>query len=208
MPRPHWQHPNSLAASDDPDIRRKIRKGRVPLYDLSGKVIDKTALSYSEAKALGFEGPEDAYVDGWHAEGDFEFKSRQLLSMFIETGERSLLSRRETEAVAYYLWGERLPVAAALWRMNDHDGMLWELLAEHPPWTSIGTLMRPTRSGKVPNKGNVQTYVRSAAQKLGTTVPGLRAFAIRGLVHARNREAEEHARAKDRAVLRWMQTTA
>jgi hypothetical protein len=208
MPQAYWQHPNSLAASKDPEIQRKIRKGRTPLFK-DGNVIDKLALSYSDAKALGFEQVDDTSKTvgdiGWHAENDREFKERLIVSMFVES-ERYPLSRRELETVPLFLWGDRLPVVTRLWKIGDYDGMLWALLAEHPPWSTIASLMRPTKTGKAPNNGNVGTYLRSAAQKLGTTVPGLRSYAIKGLADARNREALRKARLGDRGVLRVLRS--
>lgn len=191
MARPYWQHPKSLSASDDPDIRGKLRKGRLVLIDNGGEVIDKTALSYAEARALGFEDVEDpgGYGYGWHTENDDEFRSRQLLSMFVELGERPFFRPQEVAASAYYLWGDRLPVAREYWRVDQPRKMILEMLAaghpdDPPSWAEIASLMKPsTRTGKPLSTRAVRGYVTEAAQKLNTIVPGLFEHMVEELSH-------------------------
>lgn len=209
MSKKYWQHPRSLDASRDPEIGKVVARGRTREWDAAwddrSLGSGRRSLTEKEASELFSVDVQDGaeFVDGATAQSDEEFKYLRL-SWLVTAEEKPDLSVREVEAVALYLWGGRLPVAKELWWQDprDHDGMLWELLAEHPPWTSIGDLMRPTRNRTAPNKGDVQKYVRSATVKLGTTVPGLRAFAIRGIVRDRNRAAEHSAHARSRRRLR------
>lgn len=213
-----WQHRNSLEASRDPKVQKKVREGLHKAFEPS-VVTGKRDLTEGEAAALGFNLEEgDKTKAGFHAEGDEELWGRtegirigEILGLFVEAAERPLLSARELEVVAYYLWGERLPVVAVLWERNDFDGMLWELLAEHPPWTTIGSLMRPTKKtksgpgGGLPGKSDVQRYLRNAMKKLSTT--DLRRSAIQGIVRTRHRGVEEQLRDEDQAVEVWLRKT-
>jgi hypothetical protein len=150
--RPHWQGPRSLAASRNPRVRRAVSTGR------------RNAPAVPEA-------------DEW-------VRAQARRSLPPEDPPKEIVTAREAEAVSFFLWGDGVPLMRALWKVGTAqalNAMLWGVLAEHPPWTTIGRLMRPTRNGNPVSKSHVSRHLHQAARKLGRTVPGLREAAVRGL---------------------------
>jgi hypothetical protein len=99
------------------------------------------------------------------------------------------LTPREAEAVSFYLWGQRLGMARAFWKLDDFHSMTTLLLAQGQLLTrqQIAGLMAPsTWNGNKPHpvsRQNVNTWLTQAARKLGVSVPGsLRDKATDGLM--------------------------
>jgi hypothetical protein len=192
MPKKFWQHPDSLEASRDPLVQQALKEGRHQRFNPNRVWGGRRALTFLEAAELGLV--YDYETDhGLSAESDFEFSNRLLAAMFVVGGEETILTPREAEAVGYYLYGKRFHMAAEAWAIKDIDGMLWGLLAEHPPWSEIGSLMKRTAKGNPIGRGQAQRYLQRAAEKLNTTIPGLLDKAITGLYETRHRFKQDGA---------------
>jgi hypothetical protein len=185
--RRYWQGNRSLAASRDHRIQRQVRRGR-SLRDIENlEIVAWENPSPAEEQML--RGP------GFIAETPEEAELRAMATR-ASKALAPLLTRREIEAVGLYLWGDRYPTARKLWQINDFDGMLFTLLAEHPPWSDIAAAMKRTRNGNQVSRGKAATYLKSATKKVGIEPHRLREATYQGpgrLPELVDSQAAQHA---------------
>lgn len=188
MTRKLGQHSRSVDASKDPTVAAAIHAGRGnDLLELlaPGELVLTTDEAKKQAEAIS--AMERTGFNGSLETSDDVYRRRLSAFLTVQGEEDWNLSDREAEAIGLYLFGDRVPVVAALLEVGDFEGVLFELLAEHLPWNRLTGWMRPTRTGSIPSKGDVQRYVRSAAKKLDSTSTGLRETVFRAIVDKRNR---------------------
>ena len=177
MPRPYWQHPNSLAASAKPSTREAMRRG---LWNAA--LVGGRQLTPGELAQLGLS-DHPGEISGWgfSAEGDREMRERLIAAALAGTGEAPIVSAREAEAVAYFVWGSSVAVAARMWHQGRFECMIRLALPQHPRWSEIARWMRPAVGGRPPSRDNVRQYVRSASRKLGITTDQLSSAVVETL---------------------------
>ena len=194
MTRRPWHHSNSLDAAPDPKVQDAIRGGRGREF-LSLLAAPEATLTRRETENETEAIARFERDGGWWIETREELFARRIAALLTEEPEEEdPFSGREKEALAHYLFGDRLAVAGELLMARDFEGVLWELLTEHPPWSKIAGWMRPTRTGRAPDKGDVQRYIRTAARRFETTnkrssSDGGRKRVFKALVDERNRES-------------------